>query len=428
MSPLKLDGRPRFRRRSTTDIEDYFAGPKEYDRHSKWPIFMRLHGSILPEMILPLIVVGCWSTAITVISELVTPLGISNVLLTVLGFVVGLALSFRSSTAYERYAEGRKYWGQLIQTAQTLARTIWIHVHEREETYTEDLLGKVTALNLIVAFCIALKHRLRFEPFIHYDDICGLVDHLDTFARDASDIDGGNEKRHGLLKATGQYLGVSFAESNPRKVMKKATKPLGNLPLEILSYLSIYIETSMRDEMLRTSMFQVHAANSISTFNEVLVGCERVLNTPLPTAYTIAIAQITWLYIIILPFQLVGTLNWIAIPGSLVAAYIILGLALIGREIENPFGRDVNDLPLDQFCDVLSEEIDTIMSIKMPTPNEWMKVPENKVLYPISNSSFAAWNARGEKAVREALSSKAKMGFQTKKSMQENRVDSDQTA
>lgn len=118
----------------------------------------------------------------------------------------------------------------------------------------------------MVAFCVALKHRLRFEPFIHYDDLCGLVDYLDTYARDASDLEGVNRSRPGAVKATGQYLGVSFAESNPRKEMKRATKPLGNLPLEILSYLSIYVETSMKKDMLNTSMFQVHSGTT--TWNE----------------------------------------------------------------------------------------------------------------------------------------------------------------
>lgn len=68
----------------------------------------------------------------------------SNVLLTVLGFVVGLALSFRSSTAYERYAEGRKYWSQLVLTCHNLARLIWLHSGEREgEEGKQDLLAKM---------------------------------------------------------------------------------------------------------------------------------------------------------------------------------------------------------------------------------------------------------------------------------------------
>jgi uncharacterized protein YacL len=71
-------------------------------KHSKWPFFLRMHGSVLPKMIIPLTVITIWSTAITLISEHVYKLKVSNLLLTVLGFVVGLAISFRTSSAYER--------------------------------------------------------------------------------------------------------------------------------------------------------------------------------------------------------------------------------------------------------------------------------------------------------------------------------------
>lgn len=64
--------------------------------------------------------------------------------------------------------------------------------------------------------------------------------------------------------------------------------------------------------------------------NDVLTGTDRILNTPLPIAYSIAISQITWVYILILPFQLYKSLEWITIPASVFAAYIILGIALIG--------------------------------------------------------------------------------------------------
>jgi len=103
-----------------------------------------MHGSVLPRMILPISVVAVWATAITVISEYVYPLTVDTLLLTVLGFVVGLAISFRTSTAYERYTEGRKYWSQLIFVSQNIARTIWFHTAEREgELGKEDLLNKL---------------------------------------------------------------------------------------------------------------------------------------------------------------------------------------------------------------------------------------------------------------------------------------------
>ena len=81
--------------------------------------------------------------------------------------------------------------------------------------------------------------------------------------------------------------------------------------------------------------------NYMAALTDIMTGMERVVNTPLPVAYSIAISQITWAYVLALPFQLYGVLGWITIPGTIVAGYIILGLACIGRELEDPFGHDV---------------------------------------------------------------------------------------
>jgi len=169
---------------------------------------------------------------------------VNTLLLTVLGFVVGLALSFRSTTAYERYSDGRKAWATLSVQSRNLARYIWVHVDERPEFEHEkdDLLAKITAINMILAFAVSLKHKLRFEPYAHYDDISSLVGHLDTFAKDAYTPEMEEKPKYGTLKTIGNYLGLSFAQSNPRKEIKRAQRPLGNLPLEILTHLSSYIE------------------------------------------------------------------------------------------------------------------------------------------------------------------------------------------
>jgi hypothetical protein len=170
---------------------------------------------------------------------------VNSILLTILGFVVGLALSFRSTTAYERYADGRKSWTLLSVHARNLARYIWVHIDERQDTEEhakEDLLAKVSAINLILAFAVSLKHRLRFEPYAHYPDLACLVGHLDTFAKNAHTERNFEKKKKTPWKAVGEYLGLTFANSNPRKDIKRADKPLGNLPLEILTYLDTYIE------------------------------------------------------------------------------------------------------------------------------------------------------------------------------------------
>lgn len=70
-------------------------------------------------------------------------MGVSSILLTVTGFVVSLGLSFRNSSAYERYMEGRKYWAQIVLSSQNLARVIWIHGKERPDTREKDVLAKL---------------------------------------------------------------------------------------------------------------------------------------------------------------------------------------------------------------------------------------------------------------------------------------------
>ncbi|KAF2427406.1 UPF0187-domain-containing protein [Tothia fuscella] len=415
LSP-RMRTNPFSRVQTSLDMDDYFVGPRDMSKHSKWPVFMRLHGSILPEMILPLIFVGGWSTLITCISKYKHDLGINPVLLTVLGFVVGLGLSFRSSTAYERYAEGRKYWTQLAFASHNLARVIWIHSVERKgDLSKQDLLTKLSGLNLIIAFAVSLKHKLRFEPYASYEDLSGLIGHLDTFAKAATTPGSVAHKKPNFFKTTGEFLGVSFAESNPRKVIKKAAKPLGNLPLEILTYMSSFVDEQVEQGLLKVPMHQTLAYNNIAALNDVLTGTDRILNTPLPVAYSIAIAQVTWMYIIMLPFQLYKALGWVTIPGSIFAAYIILGILLIGREIENPFGNDVNDLPLDHFCFQLATELDTISAIRKPNTEEWVKNSNNKVLFPILDSGYLAWEKRSELRIRTELRSKPEMALEARK-------------
>jgi len=409
----------------TVELDDYFVGPRDMAKHSKWPFFMRMHGSVLPEMILPIIVVALWSTLITCISQYVYPLTVSSLLLTVLGFVVGMAISFRTSTAYERYAEGRKYWGQLTFIGQNLARTIWIHSKERDgDLGKEDLLAKLTGLNLIVAFANAMKHKLRFEPGIQYDDMRGLVEYLDTFAK-AAEPHLEKPGKKSTWKSVGEYLGVSFAESNPRKLIKKSKKPLGNLPVEIITYLSSYVDGLIANGNLGVPIYQTQAVNSIVALNEVLIGTERVLQTPLPIAYSIAISQITWVYVMMLPFQLWDSLQWVTIPGTIFAAYIILGIAAIGREIENPFGMDVNDLPLDAYCEELAADIDIITSA--PKPDEWIKKSENLVLFPLSMKGYTEWAGRSKYEIREALMTKTRADMAVRKSMHQPRVSQSET-
>ncbi|KAK7403481.1 hypothetical protein QQX98_010760 [Neonectria punicea] len=404
-----------FRQQTSLDIDDYFTGPRNISKHSKWPLIMQMHGSIIPKLIIPLLFISAWATLITVISKEVHKLSVNSVLLTILGFVVGLSLSFRSSTAYERYAEGRRYWGQLTMASQTLGRTFWIHARDNpDEDPRETILKKLSAMNLVVAFSIALKHTLRFEPYSNYPDLQHLIGHLNTFAKDAivAEPDLPLTRRKNFFKSTGEYLGVSFAASNPRKALKRTTQHLGNLPLEILNHLAVTLDDLVDNGQLPVPMQQTVAYNHINILNDVMVGCERVLGTPLPIAYSIAISQITFVYVILLPFQLIDTLGWIAIPATVAAAYIIFGLLFIGQEIENPFGMDVNDLPLEIFCDQIANDMDIIAAYDKREANAFIFSKNNMPLYPVSCAPASDWLKRSDEKLRDVIKEKPKTVFE----------------
>lgn len=137
-----------------------------------------------------------------------------------------------------------------------LRRYTWVHVNEREGHSKEDLLSKVTVMNLILSFAVATKHRLRFEPYAHYPDISSLIGHLDTYAKAAGKEEHTHEKKKSVAKTLGERLGLPWAISNPRKTIKRADRPLGNLPLEILAYLSAYLEEVSTNGQLKSTVIQ----------------------------------------------------------------------------------------------------------------------------------------------------------------------------
>ena len=116
-------------------------------------------------------------------------------------------------------------------------------------------------MNLIVAFAQSLKHRLRFEPYVHYSDMRDLVQHLDTFAKHATELELERDDPgpSSLWESWGGYLGLSFATPNPRRIIKQARYPLGNLPLEILNHLNAYIHDLTDAQSFRARGYESQA-------------------------------------------------------------------------------------------------------------------------------------------------------------------------
>ncbi|TEB31878.1 UPF0187-domain-containing protein [Coprinellus micaceus] len=136
------------------------------------------------------------ATAVAVVTKLdVKNLGINSALLTVLGTVLGLVISFRTSSAYERYQDGRKMWTNINTASRNLGQIIWIHVAlnredkglQRKQTTLESIIEKKSLINLLQAFPVAVKHFLRGEQGVYYEDLYPLISFLPKYANGIND-------------------------------------------------------------------------------------------------------------------------------------------------------------------------------------------------------------------------------------------------
>ncbi|KAF4610301.1 hypothetical protein D9613_010471 [Agrocybe pediades] len=135
---------------------------------------------------------AAWSTMVTVLNHHGHGLFIQPTLLTVVGTVLGFIISYRTTSSFERYNEGRRLWSQVILSSRTMARTIWFHVPDPEpepgsnmtvaEAKARSLIEKKSAINLLEAFAVAIKHYLRGEDGIYYKDLYYLVKFLPAYA------------------------------------------------------------------------------------------------------------------------------------------------------------------------------------------------------------------------------------------------------
>ena len=96
---------------------------------------------------------------------------------------------------------------------------------------------------------------------MHYEDLHNLVAHLDMFVKEA-EVSKKHLNQKSVWKVVGKFLGLPMAGPKPRKFVKNPTKPLGNLPLEILTHLSNYLKTLHDNSTFEWGIYQTQSLNS----------------------------------------------------------------------------------------------------------------------------------------------------------------------
>lgn len=223
-----------------------------------------------------------------------------------LGFVISLLLVFRTNTAYDRWWEGRKQWGALVNVSRNLTFKVNAFIPE------EDRQLKTEIVEMIAAYPLILKDHLRFERM----EV--LSAHLPDFM-----------KKPDRARHVPNYLA--------NEMQAKILKLYRNHKISESAYLSLL--------------------NDLNKFTDIMGACERILKTPIPYTYNIFIKKFIFVYIITLPFGFVTDFGYWTILINVFIFYTLASLELIAEEIENPFGLDSNDLPTDDIAVMIGKNV-----------------------------------------------------------------------
>lgn len=247
---------------------------------------------------------------------LMPKLTLTTVPFSLVGVALAIFLGFRNNTAYDRYWEGRKLWGQLVNVTRSTGRQLSTllavgaareKVPAPEDSSAEELAAaealRRRAIYRMIAFTHALRHALRGES-------------------------GDEELRPFLPPEDLQALPTGGAR--PQRVLQGLTSDL--------------LEARQRGWLHPYDLRLIEGG--VSEMTAVQGGCERIQSTPIPHPYQVLIHRIVGVYCFTLPFGIVDTVGILTPLVAGLIAYAFLGLDAIGDEIEDPFGFDPNDLPL----------------------------------------------------------------------------------
>lgn len=226
-----------------------------------------------------------------------------------IGFALSLLLVFRTNTAYERWWEGRKIWGSIVNNSRNLALKLSVFpLSEPERNEFSNMIGDYVFL---------VKEHLRNNASSAVRNI--------AYGYPSGFFDGATHLPNRLMKR--MYHAV-------QEIYKA-----GRISGEQLLFLNAELQS----------------------FTDNLGACERIKNTPIPYSYSLYLKKLIFIYVFTMPIGFVREFGYWAAPIVALIFYVFGSIELLAEEIEDPFGTDANDLPTDRISDMIRENVKEIL-------------------------------------------------------------------
>lgn len=284
-------------------------------------LFFILRGSIFPHIAGKLVVITLLACLVTGLYEygwMQWLKQLSAPPFSLLGLALSVFLGFRNSACYERWWEARKQWGELIIQTRGMAREI----HALLPGDALEPLRRCT-MRRTIAFAYALAAHLRGE------DIAAAC--------------------------------APWIEADELEQLRQRR----NMPDTLLTWINQDLVHCLQQQLISDVLYR-GLEQRLDSMAATQAICERIKNTPTPFAYSLLLHRTAWLFCMLLPFGLVGSLELLTPVLVTIIAYTFFGLDALGDELEEPFGLCDNDLPLNAM--VRSIEIDLLDHLGDPLP------------------------------------------------------------
>jgi putative membrane protein len=288
----------------------------QYDPHRWLDHFFDIRGSLVKEIGVRVGLCTLWAIAVVLFHYKVTQVNTSVVLHSLVGVALGLLLVFRTNASYDRYWEGRKLWGGIVNETRNLVRGASVHLADEP-----TLLYSLTRWTAM--FPWAVMSTLRGES------------QLGPAAK----------------QVTAEELDSVLTAQHPA--------------LYIAQRISLCLQQA-RMQGLITDVIQAALDSNVQLLVDYVGGCERIRKTPLPFAYVVHLRRALVIYCFTLPFALVDSFGWFTVLDVLFVAYTFFGIEEIGVEIEGPFGDDANDLPMQSICETIHDNVYALAGVTHP--------------------------------------------------------------